>query len=346
MTSGRASERLPLRISRPIGPHRRWNVTIAQPVTRPPAAPAAPAAGRPPRSTTPRATSSSPRSARNWRSRSPPTGSPATRGSRAPALAVVSPPRAERPVRIGRARTPGGVPQGLQGADQHPRQHQARTGEDARARPPVQGGRTRDAGRPHRPRAQAARAQRRRADGAVRRAPGRRTFSSNSSPARSPASTTPTAWAPCSSPYSPLPGRSSATTSEKTLEGQVVATSKGNHGGRPKLVDDDMLTFAVALRDQGVPVPDIAQKLTIKTGKNAGKSPSADSRYRALAEADAVAADDGLPLYPKPARIRRPEDRSPLRRSTCASGSRRSPTRTRKYGRADPRPRIRGRASA
>ena len=84
MTSGRASERLPLRISRPIGPHRRWNVTIAQPVTRPPAAPAAPAAGRPPRSTTPRATSSSPRSARNWRSRSPPTGSPATRGSRAP----------------------------------------------------------------------------------------------------------------------------------------------------------------------------------------------------------------------------------------------------------------------
>ncbi|MGW6741369.1 recombinase family protein [Streptomyces sp. NPDC055025] len=29
---------------------------------------------------------------------------------------------------------------------------------------------------------------------------------------------------------------------EKTLEGQVIAASKGNHGGRPKVIDDDMLT--------------------------------------------------------------------------------------------------------
>lgn len=42
---------------------------------------------------------------------------------------------------------------------------------------------------------------------------------------------------------------------EKTLEGQVSAASKGNHGGRPKVVDDDMLTFAQALKDKGVPVP-------------------------------------------------------------------------------------------
>ncbi|MEU7834758.1 MULTISPECIES: hypothetical protein [unclassified Nonomuraea] len=27
---------------------------------------------------------------------------------------------------------------------------------------------------------------------------------------------------------------------EKTLEGQVIAASKGNHGGRPKVIDDDM----------------------------------------------------------------------------------------------------------
>ena len=92
---------------------------------------------------------------------------------------------------------------------------------------------------------------------------------------------------------------------EKTLEGQVIAASKGNRGGRPKVIDDDMLTFAVALKDQGVPVPEIAKKLTIKTGKNAGKSPSIASLYRALAEADAP--DDGLPLRPKPVRIRRPE---------------------------------------
>ncbi|MER7776194.1 hypothetical protein ABTZ21_14515 [Streptomyces sp. NPDC096191] len=94
---------------------------------------------------------------------------------------------------------------------------------------------------------------------------------------------------------------------EKTLEGQVIAASKGNHGGRPKVIDD-MLTFAVALKDKGIPVPEIAKKLTIKTGKNAGKSPSVASLYRALAEAEETAADDGLPLRPKTVRIRRPED--------------------------------------
>lgn len=46
-----------------------------------------------------------------------------------------------------------------------------------------------------------------------------------------------------------------------------------------------MLTFAAALRDKGVPVPEIARKLTIKAGKNAGKNPSVASLYRALAEA-------------------------------------------------------------
>jgi DNA invertase Pin-like site-specific DNA recombinase len=71
---------------------------------------------------------------------------------------------------------------------------------------------------------------------------------------------------------------------EKTLEGQQAAAAKGNHGGRPKVIDDDMLTFAVALKNKGVPVPDIAKKLTIKTGKNAGRHPSVASLYRALAE--------------------------------------------------------------
>ncbi|MFJ6351001.1 hypothetical protein ACIQKB_16195 [Streptomyces sp. NPDC092046] len=95
---------------------------------------------------------------------------------------------------------------------------------------------------------------------------------------------------------------------EKTLEGQVIAASKGNHGGRPKVIDDDMLTFPVALKDKGIPVPEIAKKLTIKTGESAGKSPSVASLYRTLEEAEEAAADDGLPLRPKPVRIRRPED--------------------------------------
>ena len=77
---------------------------------------------------------------------------------------------------------------------------------------------------------------------------------------------------------------------EKTLEGQAAAAAKGNHGGRPKVIDDDMLTFAIALKNKGIPVPEIAGKLVIKAGKNAGKPPSVASLYRALAEADGTAA--------------------------------------------------------
>ena len=63
---------------------------------------------------------------------------------------------------------------------------------------------------------------------------------------------------------------------------------------------------AVALKDKGVPIPEIAKKLVIRTGTNAGKNPSVASLYRAFAEAEEAAADDGLPLRPKPVRIRRP----------------------------------------
>ncbi|MFG2862327.1 hypothetical protein [Streptomyces sioyaensis] len=80
---------------------------------------------------------------------------------------------------------------------------------------------------------------------------------------------------------------------EKPLEGQVTAAAKGNHGGRPKVIDEDMLLFARALKDRGIPVPEIAKKLTIKTGKNAGQHPSVASVYRALAEAEATEAPAG-----------------------------------------------------
>ncbi|WP_207954581.1 recombinase family protein [Saccharopolyspora elongata] len=60
---------------------------------------------------------------------------------------------------------------------------------------------------------------------------------------------------------------------KKTLEGQQAAAAKGNHGGRPKVIDDDSLTFALALKAKGVPVGEIAKKLTIKTGKKADQSP-------------------------------------------------------------------------
>ncbi|MDH6710755.1 DNA invertase Pin-like site-specific DNA recombinase [Kitasatospora sp. MAA19] len=106
---------------------------------------------------------------------------------------------------------------------------------------------------------------------------------------------------------------------EKTLEGQQIAAAKGNHGGRPKVIDDDMLTFALALKAKGIPVPEIAGKLVIKTGKNTGKNPSVASVYRALAEAEeadaaAEALADGIEpcdhlvtQHSRPAATHRPE---------------------------------------
>jgi hypothetical protein len=47
-----------------------------------------------------------------------------------------------------------------------------------------------------------------------------------------------------------------------------------------------MFLFARALKDKGTLIPEIAKKLSIKTGKNAGKHPSVASLYRALAETD------------------------------------------------------------
>ncbi|MGP8296758.1 hypothetical protein ACTPOK_02075 [Streptomyces inhibens] len=38
-----------------------------------------------------------------------------------------------------------------------------------------------------------------------------------------------------------------------------------------------MLTFALALKDMGVPVPEIAKKLTVKTGKRAAQIADQDS---------------------------------------------------------------------
>lgn len=86
---------------------------------------------------------------------------------------------------------------------------------------------------------------------------------------------------------------------EKTLEGQALAASKGNHGVRPKVIDEDMLIFAIALKGKDIPVPAIAKKLTIKVGKSVRKSPSVASLYRALTEAEA-AMDDNLPITPTP----------------------------------------------
>ncbi|MCC3769541.1 recombinase family protein [Streptomyces sp. UNOC14_S4] len=77
---------------------------------------------------------------------------------------------------------------------------------------------------------------------------------------------------------------------EKSLEGQASARERGRHGGRPKVFDDDMIAYARTLRANGVPVPQIARKLVIPSGKNKGEHPSVASVYRILAEADATDA--------------------------------------------------------
>jgi len=45
-----------------------------------------------------------------------------------------------------------------------------------------------------------------------------------------------------------------------------------------------MLDYAHALRAGGIPVPEIASKLIIPTGKNKGKNSSIATAYRVLAE--------------------------------------------------------------
>ena len=71
-----------------------------------------------------------------------------------------------------------------------------------------------------------------------------------------------------------------------------------------------MLIFARALKDNGTPVPEIAKKLVITTGKNAGKHPSVASLYRALSEAEETAV---IPRQtrtgPRSGRIALPEPR-------------------------------------
>lgn len=73
---------------------------------------------------------------------------------------------------------------------------------------------------------------------------------------------------------------------ERTLEGQATARARGRHGGRPAVVDEDMAAYARSLRDKGIPVADIRQKLVIPTGKNKGERPSLATVYRILSGTD------------------------------------------------------------
>lgn len=71
---------------------------------------------------------------------------------------------------------------------------------------------------------------------------------------------------------------------EATLEGLNAAARKGNHGGRPPVITEDMLHTVLRRRGSGESVEDIRPDLIIPTGKRKGQNPSLASIYRALAE--------------------------------------------------------------
>jgi hypothetical protein len=59
---------------------------------------------------------------------------------------------------------------------------------------------------------------------------------------------------------------------ESTLEGLNAAARKGNHGGRPPVITDDMLHTVLRRRANGETVEDIRPDLFIPTGKRKGKT--------------------------------------------------------------------------
>lgn len=71
---------------------------------------------------------------------------------------------------------------------------------------------------------------------------------------------------------------------EATLEGLNAAARKGNHGGRPPVITDDMLHTVLRRRANGESLEDIRLDLIIPTGKRKGRNPSLASIYRALNE--------------------------------------------------------------
>ncbi|MGH8919779.1 MAG: recombinase family protein, partial [Actinomycetes bacterium] len=71
---------------------------------------------------------------------------------------------------------------------------------------------------------------------------------------------------------------------EATLEGLNAAARKGNHGGRPPVITEDMLHTVLRRRANGESVESIRPDLIIPAGRRKGQNQSLASTYRALAE--------------------------------------------------------------
>ncbi|MFF8941892.1 recombinase family protein [Streptomyces sp. NPDC014864] len=104
---------------------------------------------------------------------------------------------------------------------------------------------------------------------------------------------------------------------ESTLEGLGTAARKGNDGGGPPVITDDMLHTVLRRRAGGESVEQIHPHLIIPTGKRKGQNPSVASTYRALAEHAKREA------YPKPSSRPTPTSQ-PSKRPTASLSPARS----------------------
>lgn len=74
--------------------------------------------------------------------------------------------------------------------------------------------------------------------------------------------------------------------SQRTRAGLRVAREQGRVGGRPPVMTEHMTTQALALRDAGLGVRDIAMRLFIESGARRGQHPSFAAVAKALREHD------------------------------------------------------------
>jgi len=84
---------------------------------------------------------------------------------------------------------------------------------------------------------------------------------------------------------------------EATLEGLDSAARKGNHGGRPAVITDDMLHTMLRRRAAGESVESIRPDLIIPSGRRKGQNPNLAGIY------------GPWPSTPRPRPIRKPSSR-------------------------------------
>lgn len=231
-------------------------------------------------------------------------------------------------------RTRGGRTAAKYHSPLRPRPRAPRGTGDPCPRRPVPPGRARDVRHPHGTRARASGQERRRADDAVRRAPGRLASSSSSSPGRSPGSPTPTAWARCSrgrrADRAQLhPGEDPQRPGHRRVQGQPRRTAEGRRRrhahlrGRPE--------------GQGRPRPPTSRRSSpSRSGRARASTPRSPRSTGPWPKPMTPRWTTDCRCGPSPYGAAGPKTRSPPRRSTCAIGSNPSPTRTPRCGRACP----------